>query len=219
MSERGIEIHNGKVVIPGDVMKELQLGTWASPLTQTEADQVVVSAVVNAIALGGDVHGGYFGVKGSVTATANLRGLRARVTINDGITITGFTYGLHIETEVLGAGVAAGLFEGMRLEKYVESGADLTGATVYGIHIANSIASAPSSYSFMRMSENAASTVDSIFLIVKGASCLGMTYLFDVVGQPPIFFTTVGTPSGDGGQIVVRMGGNVRYIKLWTTSA
>lgn len=215
MSERGIEVHNGKVIIPGDAMKQLQLGTWASPLTQVEAGQIVVSAVVNAIALGGDVHGGYFGVKASVSLTGDLRGARARATVNDGIVVTGSVYGAVIETEVLGAGEITAYYEGLRIENYVEAGADISAVAHYSIFIANYITSEPSSYSFIRMSENGASTVRSVFMVSRGGACLDISYIFELTGSNPSAWSGSGTVSGAAGHLKIRVGAQDKYIALY----
>ena len=54
------------------VAKGLESGIVASPLTQLVAGQIVHSAVIDAIALGGDVTAGLFRVNASVSMTGNL---------------------------------------------------------------------------------------------------------------------------------------------------
>lgn len=199
--------------------QKLELGNWDTPITQRIASQVGVYSVINATDLGGTVIGGYFGVRASVALTGDLRGARARATVLTGITLTGTLYGLHIETEVLGTGVLTSLHEGIRIEQYVESGATISASGVYGIHIANSIASAPSSYYFMRMSENAASTVNAIFHIYRGASCVDMQYLFLIsTGAAIGLGATVGACSGTAGYLKIKWNTSDRYIQLYSTS-
>lgn len=216
MSARGIEIHNGYLVFPEGMPQELHLGTEASPLTQGEAGQIVVSAVINALALGGTVEAGLFMVVGSVDLTGNLRGVHVKARVNDLITLTGWLFGVYIETEVLGTGTVTQALEGIRIEQYAPSGATVT-ETIYGIHIANSIEVAPSAYSFIRLSENAASTVTSVLFIAKGGDCLGMTYFMEVIGTADgMFCSSSGTVSSPDGFITVRIHQKDRYIALYS---
>jgi len=200
------------------VKNKIELGTSAVPITQSVAGQIVVSAVVNAIALGGTVVAGYFGAKASVSLTGDIKGIRAGATINDGITVTGSLYGIYVETEVLGTGIVTAYYEGIRIENYVESGADISAVAHYSIHIANSIGSQPSSYSFIRMTENAASTVRSVFYVGKGGACVDISYVFELDGVPSAWGSSQ-TITGQAGFLKVRMGAADKYIALYDTKA
>jgi len=218
MSVRGIEIHNGQVVFPEGMPQEFHLGTEASPLTQGEAAQIVVSAFINAIALGGVVVAGFFAAIASVSLTGELRALRARATVNDGIVVTGSVYGAYIETEVLGAGeITGGYYEGLRIENYVEAGADISALQHYSIFIVNQISSQPATYSFIRMSENGPCTIASVFHIYKGAACIDVEYLFHLDGTPTAWISSGGALTGEAGSLKIRIGSDVRYIQLYTT--
>lgn len=213
MSERGIEIHNGEIVFPEGMPQTLHLGTDASPLAQGEAGQVVLSGVINVTALGGTVYAAFFKAIGSVTATADLIGARGATTVNAGIVITGYAYGLHSNQEVLAAGQVTEIMDGIRIEQYVQTGG-LT-FTVHGIFISNFIQEQPSAnYFFQRMSENGGVTVEAAFYISVGGTG-DITDTFVLAGTHTAW-------SGEGNKIGVahgwikcRVGGVVRYIQLY----
>ncbi len=165
MSERGIEIHNGSIIFPEGSPPELHMGTNASPLTQGVASQIVISAVINALALGGTVVAGLFKAIASVNFTGALRGLRIGTTITDGITVTGSSYGIHLELEVLGTGVVTGSWEGIRIELYNTAGTTLS-SDVYGLFINNyQLGTITGSYHMVRLEENGTMIVDSVFFV------------------------------------------------------
>ncbi len=214
MSERGIEIHNGEVVFPEGMPQTLHIGTLASPLTQGEAAQVVVSAVINALALGGAIVAGLFSVHGSVSLTGSLRGLHVRTIVDAAIVVTGYNYGIHIEQEVHAAGQVTDMTEGIRIEQYIPTGG-LT-SSVYSIRISNFIQTAPSSYHFMRFSENGGVTVTAAFYISIGGGG-DITNLFRLLSN-----TTAWNVAGDitgganAGFIKCNVGGVDKYIQLYT---
>lgn len=213
MSERGIEIHNGQIVFPEGMPQELHLGTEASPITQGEAGQIVVSAVINALALGGAVVAGLFKAIGSVSLTGSLTGVKGYTSVSAGIVVTGYNYGLHSNQDVLAAGQVTTIMDGIRIEQYVQTGG-LT-FTVHGIFISNYIQTQPSAnYFFQRMSENGGVTVEAAFYISVGGA-----------GDIEDLFVLAGTHSawsGEGNKIGVahgwikcRVAGVDRYIQLY----
>ncbi len=161
MSVRGIEIHNGYLDLPEGMPQTLHMGTEASPLTQGEAGQIVLSAVINAIALGGNVAAGIFIVVASVSLTSDLKGLRAGVTVNDGVTVTASgaalnaVFGAQINVEILGDGIVTGRTEGLRIEMSSALGSETTSA-FEGIFISNYNLGTQQAlgYYMLRMQEN-----------------------------------------------------------------
>ncbi|GAH42974.1 unnamed protein product [marine sediment metagenome] len=144
MSERGIEIHNGEVVFPEGMPQTLHLGTEASPLTQGEAEQTIVSAFINATALGGSVHGGQFGAIATVTRTGDIHGLHVLGSVAaGGVVVSGHVRGLYVHTtmeplaEILDATYT---WEGIRVNMYAEA-TSVMNAPIYGIHVNNYITS------------------------------------------------------------------------------
>jgi hypothetical protein len=173
--------------------------------------------VSNYIAIAGTSEGMKSAVYTNLAAgILNLVGVHAKTSTPTGKNQGGgYQYGIYVENEVLGDAVHAGLFEGMRIEQYVESGTTFASATVYGLHIANSISKAPSSYSFIRMSEDGTVTVNAVFLITK-APAAQINYLLEVTGGSNMW-EAVGIPSGNGGWLKIRVPGQDRYIPLYTT--
>ncbi len=221
MSERGIEIHNGQVVFPEGMPQEFHLGTEASPLTQGEASQIVLSAVINAIALGGSVEAAVFAVIASVSLTGILTGLRAEAIVNDGITVTP-TGGLHtdsvfgavITTEILGAGIIGGRWEGLRINISSAVGSESQSA-VHGIFISgyNLGTQSADSYYFFRGQENGTYVVHTCFYLRGGSG--GINY-FAILHGDTNAWNALGAPSTQSGWIRLYAGGLVRYIRLYS---
>jgi len=222
MSTRGIEIHNGELVFPEGMPPELHLGTEASPLTQLEAAQVVISAVINAIALGGNVEAGIFKVIASASLTGDLKGLRAGVTVNDGVTVTpsgaalNAVFGAQINVSILGTGIVTGRVEGLRIEMSSALGSE-TQSAFEGIFISNYNLGTqqPNGYYFIRMQENGTYTVHYAFYIRPGVG--GIDYLAFLHGVHPAW-NVVGTPSVETGWIKLLVGGIDRWLKLYSTA-
>jgi len=218
MSVRGMEIHNGYIAIPEGMAQDVHLGTESSPLTQGEAGQIVVSAIVNATALGGTVKAGEFMVIASVSLTGNLESLRAKTTINDGITVTGTVFGARIGVEVLGAGIVSASYEGIRLEMSSAAGAAMN-VGIYGIFISNYIPGTLGSvaYHMLRLQENSTARVQS-FIYCRGGPG-GVDYAFVLHGGPPgDAWRSTESPTGAGGFIKVLVGGVARWIQLYHTA-
>lgn len=202
------------------VKNKLEAGTYASPLAVSEASLIALQMFHKTTAITGTSKGGRVGIQANnASGTLHIDGFNCVATVLTGITLGGNLFGLRVETEVLGTGVVAAILEGIRVENYVESTATLSAATVYGIHITGSIAKDPSYYAFMRFDENDASTVDALIQFVKGAACLGLSYMFDLTSGAAVgAWATVGAPSGAGGYLKIRINGSDRYIALLTTS-
>ena len=215
MSERGIEIHNGEVVFPEGMPQTVHIGTETTPLTQGEAAQIVISAVINAIALGGVVEAGVFIVVGSVSLAGNLKGLRAGTIINDGITVTGELYGAHIEQTVLGAGVNVGRWEGLRIE--MSSALGSTVGIAHGIFMSNYNLGTLSAdnYYFIRCQENGTATVHYGLYFRAGTG--GIDYFAMLHGDMDAWCAT-GHPTVQHGWIKLMVGGVERWIMLYTTA-
>ena len=215
-ARRGVEIHNGYVVI-GDAQRIL-LGTEASPITQGVAGQTVVSAFINAIALGGNVHAGEFGAIATVTRTGEVHGLRALGEVAAGVVVTGTVRGAIIQTSMnaLSAIVSAGYqWEGLRVNMYAEA-TSIMNAPIYGIHVNNYITSAPlSNYYFQRMSENGGVTVEACFYVSVGGAG-DITRLMVLAGTHTAWQST-GTPVGPAaGWIAVSVAGVDKAIQLYS---
>ncbi len=215
MSERGIEIHNGEVVFPEGMPQTIHIGTLALPLTQGEAAQVVLSAVINALALGGAVYAGLFSVHGSVSLTGSLTGLRARTVVDAAIIVTGYAYGIHIEQEVHAAGQLTLTMDGIRLEQYVPTGG-LT-HTVHGIFITNYIQEQPSSnYYFMRCAENGGVTLDACMMFSLGSGSDATLFLHLASANTAWSNADDKTGGATAGWIKCNVGGVDKYIQLYT---
>ena len=197
------------------VRNSVELGTWASPITQSVADQIAVGAVINAIALGGTVVGAYFGVLGSVDLTGDLRGARIRTTINDAIDLTGTMYGLHIEGEVLGTGTISGSWAGIQIELYSPGTTTISGA-VYGIHMANYLDKNPvGSYYLARLAETGTAAV--VTAAIRFDANAGCDLLFQCIGSKTAWMTT-GVCSSQAGKLKIQVDNLTRYIALYTAS-
>jgi len=202
------------------VGRNIQLGTWDSPKALGIASVKAIQAV-HSVFIAGTSEAIFGGVKGSITSgNLNLIGLHGKTTVLTAKNIgTGYMYGAYIEQEVLGTGTIAGLMEGIRIEQYIESTTTLTGAIIYGIHIANYInKDTMTSYYFCRFSEDAASTVDAIFLITRGASCLNINYIFELSSGAAVnAWTTTGTLSTMAGYLKCKVNNLDRYIPLYSS--
>jgi len=219
MSARGIEIHNGELIFPEGMPPELHLGTEASPLTQLEAAQTVISAFINATALGGNVHAGEFGVIATVTRAGEVHGLRAVGEVAGGIVVTGTVRGAIIQTfmNALSEIVSAAYqWEGLRVNMYAEA-TSVMNAPIYGIHVNNYITSAPlSNYYFTRFSENGGVTVEALaYVSVGGAG--DITNLFVLAGTHTAWAGAGDKTGGaNAGWIRVNVAGTTKYIQLYT---
>lgn len=220
MSERGIEIHNGYLDFPEGMPPELHLGTDATPLTQGEAGQIVISAVINALALGGAVHAGFFEVIASVDLTGGLVALKARAVINTGLDVTGTLTGIEIETDVLGTGTVSGIVAGLLIEQYAPATATIT-TTLFGIFISNYMQVSPTSYSFIRCSENGGATLTTLlqFTLGGGATPSDATWFLQVTGVAKTCWATAGDKTGGGGAgagwLRCQVHGQEKYIQLY----
>lgn len=195
-----------------EARRDVRVGTWSSKLTQAVAGQVLVEAAVDAIALGGAVTGGYFGVNASVSFTGTPRALRARMAVATGITVTGSTYGFHLEQEILGTGVVTASWEGIRLEMYSEAGT--TAPDMYGIFMSNYVAGTTGLLYFMRLQENVAAQMEAAFYI-RVVDMDNLFYLFPTVTTA---WAQTGNPANQNGWIKVDLAGTIRYIRLYSTA-
>ena len=213
---RGIEIHDGHIVIPAGEINKIALGTEALPITQQEAGQVVVSAVINATALGGAVKAGNFGIIATVNLIGDLQSLRSKVTINDGITVTGSTAGARIATELLGTGINAGRLEGLLIEMSSSAGSETT-TTVYGIFISNYNlgTQSPNNYAFLRLQENGTYTIQWGIYMRAGPG--GIEYFACLHGTNNAWAST-GSPTVQAGWIRVQAGGVEKWIALYSVA-
>ena len=214
LGSRGIEVHDGFITFPTNAVPKIHLGTWASPLSQIEAGQVVVSAVISITALGGEVFPAYFGVKVAADLTSEAYGLRVRAAILDGITHSNRIQGILAEVEFLGTAISNLHKSGIRIEMYAEAGTTLTG-DMYGLWLNNYLLSQPTTYHMIRLTENGSVTVgDAIYVRIGGtaditnllrifpAVCTGWSYLID-------------PPGAARGRIGVDIGGFQRYLQLY----
>lgn len=216
MSEvRGIEIHNGEVVFPEGMPQTLHMGTEASPLTQGVASQIVVSAVINALALGGTVIAGLFKVIASVDLTGDLKGIHAYVAVNDGITLTGTVHGALIQMEILGSGKSTHNFYGLHIQMSTAVGAETEGA-INGLYIMNYlVGTVAAAYDMVRLQENGSARIESFLFCRCGTG--GVDYFFKLFPNTDAWNAT-GYPADQSGWVRVMVGGLVRYINLYATA-
>ena len=191
-------------------------GVWGAalvePIAQYEAGQRLHEVVLAANALGGAARAGYFAVQAVAAVTAVLAALHARMQVPSGIVVTGDTFGVHIEQELVD-GTISGTWEGIRLEMYSDATATIN--TVMGIFMSNYIQSAPgANYYFQRMSENGGVTVDAAFLVSVGGGG-DITNLFTLLGAHTAWSDTVVPPGANVGRIAVMCNGVQLYIPLW----
>ena len=219
MAGRGIEIHNGKVVLPSGNIEQLSLGTWGAPIAQSIAAQIMVGAVIEAVAaLGGDIHGGYFGARVEVAYTGTIRGLRARASVLSNVALTGSLYGIHTEIELGGAtSTISGVFVGHTIEMYTEAGNVITG-DVYGIHVNNYNLATVGVYMMMRLEENGTAIPDAIIGIYVNDA----TYFIHLTPAVPaaggwtnVGDRTAGSATNAAGWLLVDHQGADKYIQLF----
>lgn len=200
------------------VRKDIEAGTEAVPITQFEAAQIPVQAFINVIALGGNVHGGLFGVTATVSLTGDINVVRASFTVNNAIVVTGDVCGIKSEVSALGTGglLAGKAFQGMRIDLYAEAGA--LPRVVYGIFMTNYLLCAqPTNYYFIRLSENGSVTVQAAMFVRMGGTS-DMTNLFNLfhwAGACTAWDTTANPPGAMHGRIAVLVEGIQHYIPLY----
>ena len=211
---RGIEIHNGYIVIPGGI-KGIIGGTWSSPIAEGVAGKAGIQIIISSVAISGISAGGYFGVKANnASGTLEIAGARARATVLTGITPGGRVSGLWVEVEVLGNAVVSGKMVGVRVELYVESGATITGDT-HGIFVDNYIDSQPTVYQMVRLEQNGSAIVKHMIAFYTGDA----EYAFHFTPHTP---TSLGWSLSDdktgltnAGWLRVDMQGTIKYVQLY----
>ena len=218
MAARGVEIHNGYVTIPAGMVSQLSMGTWAAPITQTSAGQILVGGVIQAIALGGDVHGGYFGVRAEVALTGDLRGVRARASVLSNAALTGFLYGLHTEVEVGGATSSiSGRTVGHTIEIYSETGCVHTG-DVHGIFVNNYIDGTVTVYQMVRLENNGSAVPQSIIAVYVNDASYFLHFTPNTPAAGGWVATgdrTAGSATNAAGWLKVDMPAGDKYIQLF----
>lgn len=187
------------------------------PIAQYEVGQRLHEVVLAVNALGGAgpalPRAGYFAAQVVAAVTVlNIAALSARMQVPSGIVVTGDTYGVHIEQELVD-GEITGTWEGIRLEMYSDATAVIN--TVMGIFMTNYIQAAPvGNYFFQRMSENGGQTVTAgFYLSVGGAG--DITNLFYLAGTHTAWSAAVDPPGAALGRIAVNVAGVQRYIQLY----
>ncbi len=223
MSVRRMEIHNGYLDFPEGMPQTLHMGTETTPLTQGEASQIIVSAVVNALALAGTVEAGVFIVIASVSLTGILKGLRVETIVNDAITVTppggahtDSVYGAVITTEILGAGIVGGRLEGLRINISSALTSE-TQSAVQGIFISgyNLGTQAAGNYYFIRAQENGTYTVNYCLYFRGGTG--GINYFACLHGDTDAW-NALGSPGTASGWIRLYAGGMERWIQLYSVA-
>ena len=209
---RGIEVHSGHIVIPASEIRKLSMGTVASPLAQIEAGQIVVSAVINAVALGGNVKAGLYGVNISVNMTGSPIGLHTFANVLAGITLTGVLTGHLIQSDVLDGSVVTGEWNALRIEMYTHTGATVS-LPAYAIFITNFLQSMPADYVFIRGSENGGGTMNSMMHWFLGAGS-DADYYMQLSPQARTAWSYTGNPSVQQGWLKIQVGSFDRWIAL-----
>ena len=218
MSERGIEIHNGEVIIPA-MESAFSVGTRDSPITQSDATlQQVIGAFINtsALGIGWDIHGVWGWVNCAVDRDGDIVGVEGRAYVNDGIQIGGHVYGLHSRIYALGAAILDKNFEALHLAMNVEAGATLSGdATV--IRIMNMMRVNPAgAYYIMRLDENGGQTIDAFINTNIAAGSDIDNFLYTAQINTAWGHTLeAGTAAG---WIKVAIAGQVRWIQLYSVA-
>ncbi|MBA7491249.1 hypothetical protein ES702_01794 [subsurface metagenome] len=222
MSSRGIEIHDGHIIIPAGEINKIHMGTELSPITQQVAGQVVISAVIEAT-LGGAVRSGKFVIIATIDQTAVLIPLTSKVVVNTGVTVTA-TLGAHhpavfggqINVEVLGTGIVAGRTEGLRIEMSSALGSE-TQSAFDGIFITNYNLGTQSAnnYHMMDMRENGTYTIYCFFYLRGGVN--GVDYFAELHGDTDAWHAH-GAPATQDGWIRLWVGGLLRWIRLYTAA-
>ena len=196
----------------------VKIGEWTATeflgITQYEAGQRLLEVFLEATALGGAARGAYIACQATVAVAAVLGALHARMQVPTGITVTGSTYGLHIEQEITGTGVITGTMEGIRMELY--SPGTTTIASAYGMFMTNYVDSNPTGdYAFFRLTENGNSVVRSAFDIRVGGAA-DITNLFNLPGNPTAWDAATPAAGASTGRIAVLVAGVQLYLQLWT---
>jgi len=196
--------------------KQLEAGTWATPLSIYTPSQIACQFVHN-VFTPGTAEGGLFGVQGSITSgNLTLKGVHARATVLTTKNLgTGSVYGIHVETEALGTGIIGGTMEGIDVETYVESTATITGDH-YGIYVKTYSDIAGSKQIFpLRLEHNGVSVAEAFI----GVYCqtTKMTYLLESSNTDELWCAVTGTLSVGAGWLRVKLGGYVRYIPLYSS--
>jgi len=196
-------------------------GEWTPalviPIAQYEVGQRLHEVVLAVNALGGagpaQPRAAYFATQVvAAVATATIAAISARMQVPAGIVVTGSTYGVHIEQELV-AGEITVNWEGIRLELYGD-GAGIS-ATVHGIFMTNSIGVQPTAaYYFQRMAENGGVNVTSAFLISVGAGG-DIFNLFTLLGVHTAWDSGTVPPGAAVGRIACLVNGVQLYIPLW----
>jgi len=213
MSVRGIEIHNGEVVFPEGMPQTLHIGTETTPLTQGEAGQIVISAVINAIALGGDVEAGAFIVNATISMTGSPRALYAKMDIEAGVVVTGYTRGAFIETNINALGESTSYWSVLKLDMWADATAIVN--QLSAIYLSNYVQVQPIyRYTFLDVRENAAVTVDCFAYVGIGAAA-DITNLFVLPSLKTAWSHATPPPGAVVGRIAVEVGGVQRYIGLY----
>jgi len=196
------------------VGRNIQLGTWDSPKALGIASVKAVQAV-HSVFIAGTSEGGLFGVKGSITSgNLNIYGVHARATILTGKNLgTGLVRGVYIEVEALGTAITTGLFEGLDIETYVESGASI--GDHYGIYVKtySDIAGNREVYP-LRLEHNGASIANAFIGVFNQTG--KMRYLLVSSATAETWCGVTGTPSTIAGWLKVKLGGYDRWIALYS---
>lgn len=201
----------------------LKIGEWTAAavlgIAQYEAGQRLHEVVLQSNALGGASRAGYFANQVTVSVTAVPAALHARMQVPTGVVITGSTYGIHIEQEVTGTGQITLGMEGIRMELYAPNTTDLN--IVYGIFMSNTIQSAPTAYTFIRLDENGGQTVNTAIDIGIGGAG-DILNVLTLRGAETAWNATTNPPGGGSGvgsnrgRFAVLVGNEQRWVQLYT---
>lgn len=139
-------------------------GTWAVPIAQELAGpEYGVQTVKTATALGGEVSGGYFGVRATIARAGDLVGARVRATVNTNVVLTGGLLGQRTEVELLGTtGQITGTTIGQCIEMYSEAGCVHT-SSIRGLWISNYLLGTKGAdYDMLRLEENGTAVINNL---------------------------------------------------------
>lgn len=202
-----------------EIRGNLKQGEWTAaaviPIAQYEAGQRLHEIVLAANALGGAVRAGYFAtqVVADVTPDADygIGAFHARMQVPTGVTVTGSTYGIYVEQELVGTGNITLDWDGIRLDMWSNSGVAV-GGDVHGIHVVNDITTAPTgAYELMRLSKHGAALCTAGLRIDCGVAG-DMTYAFWFQGAPVAAWDAAIVPPGG---IVGRVAVMCHGVPLW----
>ena len=193
----------------------LKIGEWTAAavigITQYEAGQRLFEICLEATALGGAARAAYISCQATVALTGTLAAIHARTQVPTAIVVTGSTYGIYIEQELVGTGNITAAWEGIRLDMWSNSGVAVGGA-IRAIHVVNDVATHPTGpYELMRLSKHGAALCDVGILIECGVAG-DMTYAFEFQGTPVAAWSPVTTPPG---AIVGRVAVLCHGVPLW----